>query len=149
MYIIWVPGMAAAWVPICKKGVPARNQNILAVSFEFQSTPRGQFSSRCFYPRGPLLPMYLPLASRILRYPPSAEGVGSRTWNTAKGGKRGGKKKKKRRARCPIKNAAAPTWRTRRTERKRERENGEKKDRENVAHLIRAAFNALNPMRRG
>lgn len=24
-YIIWVPGMAAAWVPICKKGVPARN----------------------------------------------------------------------------------------------------------------------------
>lgn len=33
--------------------------------------------------------------------------------------------------------------------RERERENGEKKDRENVAHLIRAAFNALNPMRRG
>ena len=91
--------------------------------------------------------MYLPLASRILRYPPSAEGVGSRTWNTAKGGKRGGKKKKeKRRARCPIKNTAAPTWRTRRTEREGERE---RKDRENVVHLIRAAFNALNPMRRG
>lgn len=34
-------------------------------------------------------------------------------------------------------------------QRERKRENGEKKDRENVAHLIRAAFNALNPMRRG
>lgn len=93
--------------------------------------------------------MYLPLASRILRYPPSAEGVGSRTWNTAKGGKRGGKKKRKKEERgAPLKMLLRlPGEQGERRE--RERENGEKKDRENVAHLIRAAFNALNPMRRG
>lgn len=61
-------------------------------------------SPRCFYPRGPLLPMYLPLASRTLRYPPSAQGVGSRTrWNTAKdGGKERGQKKKGERG-APLK----------------------------------------------
>lgn len=97
--------MAAAWVPICKKGVAARNQNILAVSFEFQSRCRADtFRALGFHPLGP---PSRGLSAYLERPQVRGEkGYGVARHRATDGGEKKKEKRERERAVCPIKNLA-------------------------------------------